>query len=137
MNRGRPKYLITKSDFKSAYLYLERNYTEYSFQRLLCQVKTPEQLQQLCDNNLTPYQWKKLKTTIFAERKRDKDSAPGKQKKNITLSPDAFQELELLQYQIMNITGTKFSYSELIKAAFSRLNDDMPIHEAKYWLNLD
>ena len=130
MKRGRPKYTITQSDFFSAYLYLERNYQDYSFQKLLRQIKSPEQLQAFCDDNLTAEQWKKLKTTIFAERKRNKDSVPGKKQKNITLSQDAFNQLQAFKNSLHDNAGKKYSYSDLIGAIFTHLNENMDVQSA-------
>ncbi len=130
MKRGRPKYKITQSDFFSAYLYLERNYNDYSFQKLLRKIKTPEQLQSFCDDNLTTEQWKKLKTTIFAERKRNKDSVPGRQQKNITLSQDAFNQLQAFKNTLQDHTDKKYSYSDLIIAVFTHLNENMDVQSA-------
>lgn len=121
---GRPSYKITtKEDFYSAYLYLERNLDSYSLQIELKKAKEPEQLQFFCDEHLTPDEWKRLKATILAKRKRNKDSVPGKQSKNITLSPTAFREISKLQDNLEDYLGRKVSYSELIEGSFSHFND--------------
>ena len=127
MKRGRPKYKITQADFSAACSYLERNYSEYSFQRQLRQIKkikSPARLQEFCDDHLTEHQWKKLKTTIISERKRNKDSVPGKKHKNITLTPDAFNQLQAFKNSLHD-AGKKYSYSELIGAIFTHLNEDI------------
>lgn len=110
---GRPAYRITTNDFEAAHAYLMKHH--YSGKPWLRKISDPEELQQFCDDELKPEEWKRLKATILQERKRGKDEAKGRKVKTINLTERAFKELNTLQFKLKD-AGYEVTYSELIKA---------------------
>ncbi|MCU7951070.1 MAG: hypothetical protein KZQ64_06700 [gamma proteobacterium symbiont of Bathyaustriella thionipta] len=121
---GREKYQIKSSeDFYSAIKYIERNLKNYAIRIDFNKLTTAGELQDFCSLHLDDNEWRRLRVSIRAERKRNKDSVPGNELKNITLSPNAFNELSKLQRNLEIYTNRKISYSELIASACSQFND--------------
>ena len=96
----RPRYTITKNDFRTAKSYLIRKGFSRNPGRGVESIHDPEQLQQWCDDYLLPAQWKSLRATILQERKRGLDEVKNKKPANITVSPRTLAELHKIQNEL-------------------------------------
>lgn len=78
--------------------------------------EAPQQLQEWCEKYLQDKHWKKLRNAIRARQKRQRDEKANEQKKNVTLSPDAYRKLIQMSKELSE-TSEPLTLSETIEVA--------------------
>ena len=81
---GRKSYSITRQDLKKSILYLETHYPE--LEEKLSAISLPAELQSLINENLSPIQFARLRSSIRMTKSRDKKKLNKQKDVNITLS---------------------------------------------------
>lgn len=129
---GRPKYTIKQSDMAAAHQYIQNKLStvqswpvfgkEEALEDFFKSPRSAKALNNWCELWLNESQWKKLKNSILAARKRKRDSN-GRSPKHIVLNHHAWKILSALA-QHKQLTMSEFIIREH-EDAWERLPGEM------------
>ncbi len=129
---GRSKYIIKQSDMAAAHRYIQNKLltvqgwpvigNEVALEDFFKSPRSAKALNNWCEQWLNESQWKKLKNSILAARKRKRDST-GRSPKHIVLNHHAWEILSALA-QHKQMTMSEFIVREH-EDDWERLPDEM------------